>query len=63
MSKIKEYHHDLIERKSRLYCVTELQNMEKDRLIEIASTMNITVGQTNEKQTLIYAILQQQTKI
>ena len=63
MSAIKEYYHRLIELKSRLYCVTELQNMEKDRLIEIASTMNITIGQANEKQTLIYAILKQQTKI
>jgi hypothetical protein len=60
MSAIKDYHHKLIERKSRLYCVIELQNMDKPRLIEIASTMNITVAEANEKQTLIYAILNNQ---
>lgn len=60
MSATKEYYHELIQRKRRLYCVTELQNMEKDRLIEIASTMNITVAEANEKQTLIYAILNNQ---
>jgi hypothetical protein len=60
MSATKEYYHELIQRKRRKYCVTELQNLEKDRLIEIASTMNITVAEANEKQTLIYAILNNQ---
>lgn len=60
MSATKEKYHDLIERKSRLYCATELQRMEHPRLIEIACNMNVTVAQAAEKQTLIYAILNNQ---
>jgi hypothetical protein len=63
MSAIKHYHHDLIERKSRLYKIIELQKMEKPALIEIGCSMNITIAQASEKQTLIYAILKQQTEI
>lgn len=57
MGAIKNYHHDLIERKTRLYCATELQHMEHPRLIEIACHMNITVAQAAEKQSLICTIL------
>jgi hypothetical protein len=63
MSAIKEHFHSLIERKSRMYNIIELQKLEKTALIELGSSMNITVAEASEKQTLIYAILKQQTKI
>jgi hypothetical protein len=60
MSATKAYHHELIERKSRKYNVIELQKLEKPALIEIGCSMNITVAEASEKQTLIYAILNSQ---
>jgi len=60
MSATKEYHHDLIEKFSRRYDILELNKMSKPQLFEIAETMNITVAQASGKQTLIYAILDNQ---
>lgn len=60
MGAIKNYHHDLIERQTRLFDILELQRMEHDQLIELATGMNITVAQASGKQTLIYAILENQ---
>jgi xylose isomerase len=60
MSAIKAYHHDFIERKSRLYNVIELGKMELPQLTEIACNMNITVREASGKQTIIYAILNNQ---
>jgi hypothetical protein len=58
MSATKEYYHSLIEKKSRKYNVIELQKMEKQALIELGCSMNI--AEASEKQTLIYAILNNQ---
>lgn len=60
MGAVKNYHHDLIERQSRLYNVIELSKLEKYRLIEIASGLNIIIGEAQGNQTLIYAILDRQ---
>jgi len=60
MSATKDYHHDLIEKQSRLYNVLELQKMELQQLTEIACNMNVTVAQAAEKQSLICTILNQQ---
>lgn len=62
MAAIKDYYHDLIESKTRLYDILELQQMEHDQLIELAYGRNITVAQASGKQTLIYAILDKQNE-
>jgi len=62
MSAIKEYYHDLIESHNRLYDILQLQAMKLNELVEIAADMNITVGEANHRQNLIYKILEKQSE-
>lgn len=63
MLTTKKYHRELIEQFSRRYDILELQQLGKDALVNIASGMNITVGDALGKQTLIYKILEKQSEL
>lgn len=53
---------EAIKIRARLYCNTELQQIEMPKLIDIATRLNITVGDAREKQNLIQKILEKQTE-
>ena len=60
MTTTKLYNRYLDRCSTRKYCAFELQNMEHNSLIRIASHTDITVGQAADKQSLINAIINQQ---